>query len=132
MAHIIYYAVGLAIMAYGAWILIFKEGVLSSLEWLNSYATRKMVPPSNRVNFGHVALWLSFNTSSTLWMFCGLLVPSGGPVFVACAINLGVNYLISKLSGMVRIKVTLYKTILMVSAVSAYCLWVLAGSALHH
>lgn len=131
MADIIYCAIGLAIMAYGAALLAPGRRVLHSVEWLNTYAIKKLVPPRDRVNFEHVAMWLSFTSLSTIWLIFGVLLQPLGAVSAACLLNLFANYMITKLSGCVRIKVTRYKTWLLVSASMAYCIWRLYVSVLH-
>lgn len=131
MADIIYTSVGLAVMAWGAWLLLPGRGVLRSIEWLNSYAARKMVPPPNRVNFRHVLMWFSFTTASTVWLLSGLLIFASPAWVAACILNLSANYLTSRMSGRARVKAARIWGWSVVAAASAYCLIGLASSALH-
>lgn len=122
MADLIYYLVGLAVAAYGAWTLRSGMSVVHSVEWLNAYAERKMVPPASRVDFERVAAWVSFTSASTVWMAFGVFLVRDMGVLAACVANLLANYLIGDMSGRPRARAAFYKawaTVLAAAALGA-------------
>jgi hypothetical protein len=123
MAVIIYYALGIAILGYGLYLMSSGIKILSSLEWLNSYASVKVVPPKSRVNFSHVGMWITFNTAIWVWLFFGIFFVADFMVLSVFILNALVNYLITKLSGSVRVKVTYYRTWALITALTALCIY---------
>jgi len=121
MAAFIYYTLGLSILGYGTYLMLSGKRILSSVEWLNSYASVKALPPSSRVNFAHVSMWLTFNTALWVWLFFGSFLLGDLGILVVFVLNVCVNYLITKLSGGVRVKVTYYRTWMLISALAAIC-----------
>jgi len=121
MADFIYYTVGSALTVFAVYVLSFHSSAVRSIEWLNLYASRRMMPPSRRVSFDSIGMWLALNSVTASWLVLGVFLVPGWPALLACAMNFAANYFLSGLSGIVRMRLTLIKSWAVAFAMAALC-----------
>lgn len=122
MADFIYHVIGSFITVFATYVLSFHSSAVRSIEWLNLYASRRMMPPSKRVGFDSIGLWAASGSVTSTWLVLGVFIVPGWPIVVVCVLNFLANYWLSDLSGAVRIRLTIIKSWLLVVAMAAICL----------
>ncbi len=130
MTQLIYYITGISLCAIGVFVMLRRRDALTSIEWLNGYALKKMVPPRHRVNFDSITTWFAFNTLLFFWMVSAVFLVDDMAIVATFVIHVILNYLISRMKGGPRVRLTLYKTWVVVIWLSAVC-WYRLWSVLH-
>lgn len=107
----IFYLFGIIVFIYNIGLIGKYNEMIHSVEWLSLYKSKGRKPDDKRVNYKLVNLWIISSFISSTWLFLGTLSDSWMLFMFLFLINIISNYILSKNTGAVKMKLAFIKTL---------------------
>lgn len=107
----IFYLFGIVVFIYNIGLIGKYNEMIHSVEWLSIYKSKGRKPDDKRVNYKLVNLWIISSFISSTWLFFGTLTDSWMLFMFLFLINIISNYILSKNTGAVKMKLAFIKTL---------------------